>query len=53
MNRSDHTTLVRLSSFDPTSADNIAGFKPVSLLATTKYTRAWPGGSGGFKLGAK
>lgn len=28
------------------------GFKPVSLLATTKYTRAWPGGSGGFKLGA-
>lgn len=31
----------------------LAGFKPVSLLATTKYTRAWPGGSGGYKLGAK
>ncbi|KAI8458431.1 aminotransferase [Phakopsora pachyrhizi] len=28
------------------------GFKPISLLATTKYCRAWPGGSGGFKLGA-
>ncbi|KAI9609103.1 hypothetical protein KEM48_003023 [Puccinia striiformis f. sp. tritici PST-130] len=28
------------------------GFKPVSLLASSKYCRAWPGGSGAFKLGA-
>lgn len=28
------------------------GFKPVSLLASTKYVRAWPGGTGAFKLGA-
>lgn len=28
------------------------GFKPISLLATSKYCRAWPGGSGAFKLGA-
>ncbi len=30
-----------------------AGFKPVSLLATTKYVRAAPGGTGGYKLGSK
>jgi hypothetical protein len=30
-----------------------AGFKPVSLLATTKFVRAAPGGTGGYKLGAK
>jgi branched-chain amino acid aminotransferase len=29
------------------------GFKPVQLLATTKYVRAAPGGTGGYKLGAK
>ncbi|KAG0143647.1 hypothetical protein CROQUDRAFT_660997 [Cronartium quercuum f. sp. fusiforme G11] len=28
------------------------GFKPVSLLASTEYVRAWPGGTGAFKLGA-
>ncbi|KAG8816965.1 hypothetical protein FRC17_000117, partial [Serendipita sp. 399] len=28
------------------------GFKPVSLMATTEYIRAAPGGTGGFKLGA-
>lgn len=28
------------------------GFKPVSLLATTKDVRAWPGGTGGYKLGS-
>eukprot|EP01084_Bolivina_argentea_P265351 449755_1 len=28
------------------------GFKPVSLLATTKYVRAWPGGVGNKKLGS-
>jgi len=28
------------------------GFKPVKLLATTKYVRAVPGGTGSFKLGA-
>ncbi|EER12638.1 conserved hypothetical protein, partial [Perkinsus marinus ATCC 50983] len=28
------------------------GFKPVSLLACTRNVRAWPGGSGGFKLGS-
>ncbi|MBW0467335.1 hypothetical protein O181_007050 [Austropuccinia psidii MF-1] len=27
-------------------------FKPVSLLASSKYCRAWPGGSGSWKLGA-
>ncbi|ORY31822.1 aminotransferase [Naematelia encephala] len=27
------------------------GFKPVSLLATTKYVRAWQGGTGSYKLG--
>jgi len=28
------------------------GFKPVALYGTTEYTRAAPGGTGGFKLGA-
>jgi len=28
------------------------GFKPVSLLVDNKNRRAWPGGTGGFKLGA-
>jgi branched-chain amino acid aminotransferase len=28
------------------------GFKPVKLLASTKDVRAWPGGTGGHKLGA-
>lgn len=28
------------------------GFKPVSLMATTEYIRAAPGGTGGYKLGA-
>lgn len=31
---------------------SLAGFKPVSLLATSHYTRAGPGGTGGYKLGA-
>lgn len=26
------------------------GFKPVSLLATTTDVRAWPGGTGGYKV---
>ena len=28
------------------------GFKPVSLYATSKYTRAWEGGTGNTKIGA-
>lgn len=28
------------------------GFKPVGLLATTESVRAWPGGTGGYKLGS-
>ncbi|KAF4662336.1 branched-chain-amino-acid aminotransferase [Perkinsus chesapeaki] len=28
------------------------GFKPVSLLACTRNVRAWPGGSGGHKVGS-
>ncbi len=28
------------------------GFKPVSLLATTDFVRAFPGGTGAYKLGA-
>lgn len=28
------------------------GFKPVKLLATTEFVRAYPGGTGGYKLGA-
>ena len=28
------------------------GFKPVSFLATIDTVRAWPGGTGSFKLGA-
>ena len=28
------------------------GFKPISLLADNKNRRAWPGGTGGHKLGA-
>ncbi|GAA6038396.1 hypothetical protein JCM8097_007628 [Rhodosporidiobolus ruineniae] len=28
------------------------GFKPVKLYATTKDVRAWPGGTGGYKLGS-
>lgn len=27
------------------------GFKPVTLYATSKYTRAWPGGTGNTKIG--
>ena len=27
-------------------------FKPVSLLASTEHVRAWPGGTGGYKLGS-
>jgi branched-chain amino acid aminotransferase len=34
-------------------ANDAGGFKPVQLLATTKYVRAAPGGTGGYKLGAK
>nr|ODN92475.1 branched-chain amino acid aminotransferase [Cryptococcus depauperatus CBS 7841] len=29
-----------------------SGFKPVQLMATTKYVRAAPGGTGSYKLGA-
>ena len=28
------------------------GFNAVTLLADTKYARAWPGGTGNAKLGA-
>ncbi|RLN57354.1 hypothetical protein BBP00_00007542 [Phytophthora kernoviae] len=28
------------------------GFNPVKLCATDRYVRAWPGGTGGYKLGA-
>lgn len=28
------------------------GFKPVGLLATSESVRAWPGGTGGYKLGS-
>jgi branched-chain amino acid aminotransferase len=28
------------------------GFAPVSLLAETKFVRAWPGGVGNSKLGS-
>jgi branched-chain amino acid aminotransferase len=28
------------------------GFAAVSLSATTDYVRAWPGGTGDYKLGA-
>lgn len=28
------------------------GFKAVRLYADTKYVRAWPGGTGGYKLGS-
>jgi len=28
------------------------GFKPVALYADTQNVRAWPGGTGGFKIGA-
>ena len=27
------------------------GMAPVKLLADPKFVRAWPGGSGGFKMG--
>lgn len=27
------------------------GMAPVKLLADPKFARAWPGGSGGFKMG--
>jgi len=29
-----------------------SGFKPVKLLADPKYVRAWPGGTGGSKVGS-
>jgi branched-chain amino acid aminotransferase len=28
------------------------GFNPVKLYATDKFVRAWPGGTGGYKLGS-
>lgn len=28
------------------------GFKPIKLLATTTDVRAWPGGTGEYKLGS-
>lgn len=35
----------------PVGAYYPTGLKPVSLLADPKYVRAWPGGSGNFKMG--
>lgn len=29
-----------------------SGMKPVTLYADTHYVRAWPGGTGGYKVGA-
>ena len=29
-----------------------SGFKPIRLMASTEYVRAWPGGTGGHKLAA-
>ena len=30
----------------------LAGYKPVRLLADPQYVRAWPGGSGNYKVAA-
>lgn len=35
----------------PVGAYYPTGLKPISLLADPKYVRAWPGGSGNFKMG--
>jgi len=29
----------------------LTGMAPVKLLADPKFVRAWPGGSGGYKMG--
>lgn len=47
---STSTILVLIFQVGPYYA---SGFKPVQLLATTKFVRAAPGGTGGYKLGAK
>jgi branched-chain amino acid aminotransferase len=39
-------------SMSPVGPYYSTGFKPVKLLATTKDVRAWPGGTGGYKLGS-
>ncbi|KAK3102307.1 hypothetical protein FSP39_010377 [Pinctada imbricata] len=36
----------------PVGAYYPTGLKPVTLLADPKYVRAWPGGSGQYKMGA-
>jgi branched-subunit amino acid aminotransferase/4-amino-4-deoxychorismate lyase len=35
----------------PVGAYYSTGFKPVKLLADTRYVRAWPGGTGDTKCG--
>jgi len=55
--RRARTDLVHLLNFETRSASPVGpyystGFKPVKLYATTKDVRAWPGGTGGFKLGS-
>jgi branched-chain amino acid aminotransferase len=40
-----------ISLYSPVGAYYPTGFKPVNLLADTRYTRAWPGGMGDTKCG--
>ena len=46
------TGAARARSACPVGPYYSTGFKPVKLLATTKDVRAWPGGTGGYKLGS-
>ena len=39
-------------SMSPVGPYYSTGYKPVSLLASTKDVRAWPGGTGALKLGS-
>ncbi|GAA5825684.1 hypothetical protein JCM3770_002797 [Rhodotorula araucariae] len=46
------TEILLFVIMSPVAKYYASGAKPVSLLASTKDVRAWPGGSGAFKLGA-
>ncbi|GAA5841192.1 hypothetical protein JCM9279_000572 [Rhodotorula babjevae] len=46
------TEILLFVIMSPVAKYYASGAKPVSLLASTKDVRAWPGGSGAYKLGA-
>jgi len=46
------TRLLFYTIMSPVGPYYPSGFKPVQLLAEDRYARAWPGGTGEYKLGA-